>query len=164
MRWWRRRGRPERSWKSGLKYWSGETMRSAKDWRGLKVRYRELRGLEDCLCLDDNHEEREPNATCLGLRSKGIKLVNGGIRRYVRIRVTGIKPRRHGRSNIKSPNTLLTYSDARHTQLHPLHFRHVSPTSSQGLPILALDIPDFERWVNELWHDFLIEPTPYLGE
>ena len=23
-------------------------------------------------------------------------------------------------------------------------------------------MPDFELWIDELWHDFLIEPTPYL--
>jgi len=25
-----------------------------------------------------------------------------------------------------------------------------------------MEIPDFELWFSELWHDFLIEPTPYL--
>jgi hypothetical protein len=28
--------------------------------------------------------------------------------------------------------------------------------------MLEIEIPDYELWLNELWHDFLPEPTPYL--
>jgi hypothetical protein len=43
---------------------------------------------------------------------------------------------------------------------YPTRFRHLPPPDH--LPILPLQTPDFELWINELWHDFLIEPTPYL--
>merc|ERR1712098_811224 len=45
----------------------------------------------------------------------------------------------------------------------PSQYRHneISPTFGE-LPSITLEVPDFEPWINELWHDFLIEPTPYL--
>jgi hypothetical protein len=41
-------------------------------------------------------------------------------------------------------------------------FRYNSPLTPTDLPSFALDVPDFELWITELWNDFLIEPTPYL--
>lgn len=45
----------------------------------------------------------------------------------------------------------------------PSQFRHheISPTFDE-LPSITLEVPDLEPWIDELWHDFLIEPTPYL--
>lgn len=58
------------------------------------------------------------------------------------------------------PNTPLTTSTSTY---RPSQFRHTTPTPSPApLPNLILEIPDLERWMIELWHDFLIEPTPYL--
>lgn len=45
----------------------------------------------------------------------------------------------------------------------PSQFRHNEILSTfDEPPSLTLEVPDFEPWINELWHDFLIEPTPYL--
>ncbi|KAL2075607.1 hypothetical protein VTL71DRAFT_550 [Oculimacula yallundae] len=45
----------------------------------------------------------------------------------------------------------------------PSEFRHneASPTFDE-LPSITIEVPEFEPWILELWHDFLIEPTPYL--
>jgi hypothetical protein len=52
------------------------------------------------------------------------------------------------------------------------HFRYSARPSlpktnpnREDLPLvlpLTLEIPDIQLWMTELWHDFLIEPTPYL--
>jgi hypothetical protein len=46
------------------------------------------------------------------------------------------------------------------SEYHPTGFRYSAPTLT--LQDLTLDVPNFEPWLLELWHDFLIEPTPYL--
>ena len=45
-----------------------------------------------------------------------------------------------------------------------MEFRYQRPSLPrlEYIPSLVLEIPDFEPWIDELWHDFLIEPTPYL--
>ena len=41
--------------------------------------------------------------------------------------------------------------------------RHAHPLPRiEDIPSLVLEMSNFELWINELWHDFLIEPTPYL--
>jgi hypothetical protein len=32
----------------------------------------------------------------------------------------------------------------------------------EDVPGLILEIPDFDFWIDERWHDILLEPTPYL--
>lgn len=45
----------------------------------------------------------------------------------------------------------------------PTRFRHLPPPDLlDHLPSLPLQTQDFELWINGLWRDFLIEPTPYL--
>ncbi|TVY71339.1 hypothetical protein LSUE1_G004443 [Lachnellula suecica] len=91
------------------------------------------------------------------LRTKGEGLFKGGMRRYVRLR-TGWKFRKR-----------TSYSETRNTgrdeayHYHPTRFRHLPPPDLlDHLPTLPIQAPDFELWINELWNDFLIEPTPYL--
>ncbi|TVY43637.1 hypothetical protein LOCC1_G003829 [Lachnellula occidentalis] len=46
---------------------------------------------------------------------------------------------------------------------YPSRFRHLPPPDLlDHLPSLPLKTLDLELWINELCHDFFIEPTPYL--
>jgi len=106
--------------------------------------------------LDENQRTRSI------IRRKGEKLLKSGIRKYVRIRITGFnfKPRR-----IRPPSPdITTTSTTSSISYHPSQFHHTDTPPSQSLPqpLTNLEIPDFELWFSELWHDFLIEPTPYL--
>jgi hypothetical protein len=47
-----------------------------------------------------------------------------------------------------------------YSDYQPRQFRYNPPPLT--LQDLILERPDFGLWINELWHDFLIEPTPYL--
>jgi hypothetical protein len=130
-------------------------MRRGSGWRGWRARCGGLRGLGDCLCLNDERTRSKDDVTTI--KGKGARLLRRGIRRYVKVRVTGFRPRRRRRRITTLPNTPLTISKSTY---QPSQFRHTSPTQ---LPTpLSLEIPDLERWIIELWHDFLIEPTPYL--
>ena len=110
----------------------------------------------------EDENERPPNCksrSTFKLRERGGRLVVRGIRRYVRLR-TGWRFRRR---------TAYLYSQTRNTDMedvsnyYPSRFRHLPPPDLlDHLPTLPLQTPDFELWINELWHDFLIEPTPYL--
>jgi len=96
------------------------------------------------------------------LHTKSSRLVRRGIRKYVKLRTTNTRARegRHGNPSSKTKrNNEGTTTDLNY---HPSRFRHTPPSNPPELPRLALEIPDFELWINELWHDFLIEPTPYL--
>jgi len=138
-------------------------MRRGNGWKGWKARCRGSRGLEDCLRLDDECPEikRSADGTAVTkVRKRGVKLIKRGIRKYVRVRITGVKPLKR-RRNI-TPDSSLTATPSG-SAYHPSQFRHTSPPPQlRDLPALTLEIPDFELWINELWHDFLIEPTPYL--
>jgi hypothetical protein len=134
-------------------------MKRGRDWRGWRARCRGLRGLGDCLRPDDEHTQEKEDIKPRKL-GRGPMLVKRGIRKYVRVRITGIQPRRRRRNITTHPNMRLENSDMNY---HPSEFRHTSlPPTPHELPTLALEIPDFELWMNELWRDFLIEPTPYL--
>lgn len=130
-------------------------MRRGSGWRGWKVRCRGLRGLGGCLHLDDEGTRSKDDD--MTIKGKGARLLRGGIRRYVKVRVIGIRPRRRRQRITTLPNTPLTIKST----YQPSQFRHTPPTQP-SLPNLSLEIPDLERWMIELWHDFLIEPTPYL--
>ncbi|KAH8672500.1 hypothetical protein BGZ60DRAFT_404997 [Tricladium varicosporioides] len=47
---------------------------------------------------------------------------------------------------------------------HASHFRHNPPASQRVLSDLNITVSksDFEIWINELWDDAEVEPTPYL--
>jgi hypothetical protein len=131
--------------------------RREKGWRDWRVRYRGLRELEGCLLLvDERIPPEDETKSGVKIRRMGERLLKRGIRRYVRVRITGIR----SRSSRRTPRIYTPRTNSRH--YHLSHFRH-TPTSSPAAAVpIALEIPDFELWVNELWHDFLIEPTPYL--
>ncbi len=88
------------------------------------------------------------------------KLIKSGIRRYVRMRTSDTmwKLRRRRKCDPVSDNAP---SDT--VEYHPTDIRYIDPSHTLSeLPNIVLEAPDFELWINELWHDFLIEPTPYL--
>jgi hypothetical protein len=120
------------------------------------VRCRGLRGLGGCWRrVDERMQEDEKPIT--GLRGGGMRLIRKGIRRYVRARITGTNSRSRGAS-ISNPQRTSTEPTN-----HPTVFRYARALSRiEDVPSLVLEMPDFELWINELWHDFLIEPTPYL--
>jgi hypothetical protein len=45
-----------------------------------------------------------------------------------------------------------------------MHFRHKPPAlpTLRDLALTPEMLPDVTIWANELWNDFLLEPTPYL--
>jgi len=95
------------------------------------------------------------------VRERGGRLVVRGIRRYVRLRTGWRFRRRKAYSHSQTRNTDMGET----SNYYPSRFRHPHippPDLLDHLPSLPLKTPDFELWINELWHDFLIEPTPYL--
>ena len=160
MRWWRRNGKRERSWRRGWKFWSGGTRRRGRGWRGLRVRCRGLRGLGGCLrrgaeCEDRTQSSSRVCTMCQG----GDMFVRKGMRRYVKTRTAGVRfPGRWG----KRPPHPHPSEEADISNYCPANFRNRPPSKPPTLPSLALEIPDFELWLTELWNDFLIEPAPYL--
>ncbi len=160
MRWWRRNGKRERSWKSGWRFWSGGIRRRGRGWRGLRERCRGLRGLGGCLRREVEYEDRIPSSSHVRtIRQCGSLLVRTGMRKYVKIRSAGVRFR--GRSGKRPPHSN-TSEEADISNYYPANFRHHLPPTPTTLPGLILEIPDFELWITELWNDFLIEPTPYL--
>lgn len=134
-----------------------------RGWRGLKVPFRELSGSEGCW-----HQEDERPGTSNSRNSRHghrPSLVRRGFRKYVKLRTIGIRFRFRNRPK-GLESCPKTSQDSSKSGYHPTHFRHSQPHSTHSrlpdLSNLSLEIPDFELWINELWHDFLIEPTPYL--
>ena len=157
MRWWRRNGKQERSWKRGWRFWKGGIRRRGRGWRDLRARCKGLRGSGACWRREVECEQRAGNISTI--RRSGRRLVRKGMKIYVKCRIAGARFR--GR-RAKGPS----YSDAPEetglSNYYPSQFRHQPPSAPTSLPTLALEIPDFELWITELWNDFLIEPTPYL--
>ena len=128
------------------------------------MRCRGLNELGDCLRLDDDYSRSHLKDHDRTIKGKGARLLRRGIRRYVKIRITGLRPRRRRRkrSITTLANTPLNINMHTYT---PSQFRHTTPLSTSAIPLpnlLEATVPDLERWLLELWHDFLIEPTPYL--
>lgn len=115
------------------------------------MRCRGLNGSGDCSRRADDEEHG------YGLRHRGRKLVIKGMKRYVRIRTGWRKPERKAASN----TGIVAGEDTPGCQ--PSRFRHLPPPDLlDHLPSLPLQTSDFEPWINELWDDFCVEPTPYL--
>lgn len=87
-------------------------------------------------------------------------LVKSGVRRYVRIRTSGGLWRFRRKRDIDL-DMADTHSDAGEYLPSQFRYNETSPTFDE-LPNITMEVPSFEPWINELWHDFLIEPTPYL--
>lgn len=86
-------------------------------------------------------------------------------RTYVRARLISARFRRFSSSSSRKESFVIPPA-AHHNYHTTTHFRYAppprpAPPNIQDLA-LALEVPDFSLWMNELWHDFLIEPTPYL--
>lgn len=79
-------------------------------------------------------------------------------RTYVHARMTASRFTR-----ASSPRTRIPASPSLNIapDYYTTNFRYTTPPNIQDLT-LALEVPNFGLWVNELWHDFLVEPTPYL--
>jgi hypothetical protein len=124
------------------------------------VRCRGLRGLGGCLRREVECEDHTRSSSRVHtIRHGGGMLVRTGMRRYVKTRTAGVRfPGRWGKrtSHKNFPE------DVDISNYYPANFRHHPPSTPSTLPSLALEIPDFELWLTELWNDFLIEPTPYL--
>jgi len=105
-------------------------------------------------------EDRMKNMTCVrALRRGGGRLVRKGMKIYVKSRLAGIRfPGRRARRR-PYPNPAKEPDISNYC---PASFRNNPPATPPSLPSLALEIPDYELWITELWNDFLIEPTPYL--
>jgi hypothetical protein len=119
------------------------------------VRYRELRGLGVFWRLD-GEPELERELKLRNLRGRGKRLMRKGVTKYVRARITGTNspPRK---ASISNPERASIGSDS------PTSSRYTQPpTRLEDIPSLIIEILDFELLMDELWHDFLIEPTPYL--
>ena len=158
MRWWRRNAEPERSWKSGWRFWNAGIRRRERGWRDLRARCRGLRGSGDCLRHEAEQEDRIQNMTCVRtICQGGRRLVRKGMRRYVKARIAGVRFPSRRAKGLFSPPGGIGISD-----YSPVYFRHTPPPAIATRPSLTLEIPDFELWILELWNDFLIEPTPYL--
>ena len=123
-------------------------------------------GSRECgafLPLEDERIQQEHLITS-GMKNfeVGNKLVRRGIRKYVTLRTVGFRwefrRRRPTTMNSSTPRRSMGH------EYHPSQFRYTPPPTKapEQLPTKSLEAPDFELWINELWHDFLIEPTPYL--
>lgn len=140
------------------------------------MRYKGLKGLEGFLRQGD--EGKEGSSIVTKARRRGLNFIKSGLRKYVRIRQTIVKikyrrDRKKERSRQRPP-----YFRRPSTGLpsyRPWNFRHKHPytpclhqsQSCQSTPQDdVLESPgeasELETWMMELWHDFLIEPTPYL--
>ena len=127
-----------------------------------------MRGLGDYL---DRRVEYANNIQLQNTNQKhgfGRKLLEKGIRKYVKLRISTTSRRRRttrSRSPRRRSSPIFSNKPAAY---RPSHFRHTiprhPPVSLPPTAILPLEIPipDFEPWILSLWHDFLIEPTPYL--
>ena len=121
---------------------------------------RGLSGLEDCLRRGDERVRRfETDSIASRPCGRMHKLVKCGVRKYVGLRTSGgvWKLGRRKRNMVRDNKIPVA------AEYLPSKFRHneISPTFDEP-PSLILEVPDLEPWINELWHDFLIEPTPYL--
>lgn len=121
------------------------------------MRCRGLNGLRGCLRRDDdvilqNEQDRKEGKE---------RLLKRGMRKYVRVRISGMNTRSRRRPH---PHNITAYTDPppNNTNYQPSQFRHINTPPSSPIPTPFLEIPDFELWATELWHDFLIEPTRYL--
>jgi hypothetical protein len=126
----------------------------------LKAQCRGSRGSGDCLRQEVECEDRDQNMTCVRtLHRVGSRLLRKGMRRYVKSRIAGVRfPGRRGKRHpYQYPS-----EDPGISNYGPVNFRHNPPPTPPALPSLALEIPEIELWLIELWDDFLIEPTPYL--
>jgi hypothetical protein len=118
-----------------------------------------LREFGDCSHLEDEGYIEEMD---LELNGRGRRLLKGGLRRYVRVRILSERLRRRkGESHSKDSRLSIGVEAPAYC---PTAFRLQSPSprEDQFASLITLEIPDFELWINELWHDFLTEPTPYL--
>ena len=122
------------------------------------MRCKGLSGSGVCWHQDDDQEMgRESKLD--GLRRRGKGLLRRSAMRHVRARITRTKRPHRKASNI-DPGSV----DMGSSSKPPLSFRYEKPRLPlEELPTLALEIPDFELWINEFWNEFLIEPTPYLA-
>ena len=120
------------------------------------MRCRGLRGLGGFWRLADKEQRNDEDKVIGELRRRGKGLVKKCIQRYVKARANGTK------SRLKRPSTF-TAERACTEPTNPTTFRYTQPLPRQDeRPSIVLEIPNFELWINELWHDFCIEPTPYL--
>jgi len=158
MRWLRQSARRGRNWRRGLKFWRGGTGRSARGLKGLKALLLGSSEYEACSPRDDDECRKQGNSKyAFRLRRKGVRLFKRSMRKYVRIR-TGWKYRKRA-----SDTTARNMEREEPSNYHPVRFRHLPPPDLlDHLPSIPLQTPNFEVWINGLWHDFLIEPTPYL--
>jgi len=134
--------------------------RRGNGWRDWRERLRGSRGLEDCLRRGDERVRRFETDTIAGRPCGHVqKLVKCGVRKYVKLRTSGGIWKFGQRKGDTDTDSTIPVA----AEYLPSQYRHneISPTFGE-LPSITLEVPDFEPWINELWHDFLIEPTPYL--
>jgi hypothetical protein len=82
------------------------------------------------------------------------------VRTYVHGRIMSSRVRRVPSARSRTPETRSPRSVPNENQTH---FRYTRPPSPNIQDLaFALEMPKFGLWMNELWHDFLIESTPYL--
>lgn len=80
---------------------------------------------------------------------------------YVRFRILAERVRRGDTTGFDSPSFEIG-AEASKYQVINIRCPPNSPVEDQFESLLSLEMLDFEYWITELWHDFLIEPTPYL--
>lgn len=119
------------------------------------------RGSGDCLHPDDecfSEEQKElMNTECQG---RGKRLIKVGMRKYVKLQNSRFMWKLRGRKEQDMHRTISILDPVEHTSTQ---FRYDNRTARHNEFIdEVLKVPDFELWIIELWHDFLIEPTPYL--
>ena len=152
MRWWRRNAEPERSWKSGWRFWNAGIRRRERGWRDLRARCRGLRGSGDCLRHEAEQEDRIQNMTCVRtICQGGRRLVRKGMRRYVKARIAAVRFPSRRAKGLFSPPGGIGISD-----YSPVYFRHTPPPaiastskSYTGIPRLRIVDPRaLERLLN----------------
>jgi hypothetical protein len=121
------------------------------------VRSRGSRGLGGFWHQEDECSNRIETTTLPSVPDRrGNQLFKGVIRGYVKVRIRCRFRRRL--ASVSKSNT--APREPEYSDYQPRQFRYNPPPLT--LQDLILERLDFELWINELWHDFLIEPTPYL--
>jgi len=172
MKWLPRSERQELNSRRGWRFWSAGMERRERDWRGWKARSKGLSGSEGSWHLgDDDGEVLEScwkDTTASKVRWNGEKVARTGLREYVKARRMTAKMR-HIRA--AAPRSPLYWRSKQTTgarllpcalPLRKHSFRVPGLKFRDCLTSLSLEASDLDLLANELCHDFVMEPKPYL--